>query len=80
MAGVPRRSSGWNSALFTAVASDSILGQGTKMYGAAKKKKNVQREVKQPFFHFMGHLKRKWFACMIQLCGHCGLFSSVVLS
>lgn len=39
MAGVPRRSSGWNSALFTAVASDSILGQGTKMYGAAKKKK-----------------------------------------
>ena len=52
MEGVPRQSSGWNSALFTAVVSDSILGQGTKMYDAAKKKKKkVQREVKlNPLF------------------------------
>ena len=42
MEGVPWWSSGWNSVPFTAVASDSILGQGTKikMYGAAKKKKS----------------------------------------
>lgn len=50
MEGVPRRSSGWNSALFTAVASDSILGQGTKMYGAAKKKKMSRGKLNNPFF------------------------------
>ena len=81
MEGVPWQSSGWNSVLFTAVASDSILGQGTKikMYGAAKKKKS-RWKLNLTLFSFYGPFKEKvvcmynptfWtLGCFLQLSFH----------